>query len=174
VLRNALFRGGLTTETLETLLAGECEAGSVQHGHSSETKLAQQHTVPVSSNQLRGETDLRGSATARNRLHAGRQPYTSNQYPGYGHPESDTDHDLHTAQRERHTLLVANLSDRTTYKDLTTVVRGGRLLEIHIRNDSLATKSFVEGAADFLAYTKRNDVYLHTKRVSNAHCWRPN
>jgi hypothetical protein len=86
---------------------------------------------------------------------------------------SDNEHDQHTAHRERahiqdrRTLLVTNLSDQTTHKDLAAVVRGGRLLEIYIRNDRSATISFVEGAAEFLAYVKRNDIYLHTKRVSS-------
>jgi hypothetical protein len=86
---------------------------------------------------------------------------------------SDNEHDQHTAHcervhiQDRRTLLVTNLSDRTTHKDLAAVVRGGRLLEIYIRNDRSATISFVEGAAEFLAYVKRNDIYLHTKRVSS-------
>jgi hypothetical protein len=58
------------------------------------------------------------------------------------------------------------LSDHTTHKDLAGIIRGGRLLDIHLRNDRSATVSFVEGAADFLTYAKRNDIYLHTKRVS--------
>lgn len=69
---------------------------------------------------------------------------------------------------DQRTVFVANLSDRTTHKDLAGIVRGGRLLDIFLRNDRTATVSFVEGAADFLAYAKRTDVYLHTKRVSTS------
>lgn len=67
---------------------------------------------------------------------------------------------------DQRTILFTNLSDKTTHKDITDLVRGGRLLDVYLRNDRCATVSFVEGAADFMAYAKRNDLYLHTKRVS--------
>lgn len=67
---------------------------------------------------------------------------------------------------DQRTVLITNLSDRTTHKDLAGIIRGGRLLDIFLRNDRSATVSFVEGAAEFLAYAKRNDLYLQTKRVS--------
>jgi hypothetical protein len=51
------------------------------------------------------------------------------------------------------------------YKDITGMVRGGRLLEIYLRNDRSAVVSFVDGAAEFMNYAKRVDFYLHTKRV---------
>lgn len=69
------------------------------------------------------------------------------------------------APHNQRTILITNLSDRTTHKDLAEIIRGGRLLDIFLRNDRSANISFVEGAADFLAYAKRNDIYLHTKRL---------
>lgn len=39
-------------------------------------------------------------------------------------------------------------------------------MDIFLRHDRSATISFVEGASEFLAYAKRNDIYLHMKRVS--------
>lgn len=67
--------------------------------------------------------------------------------------------------RDQRTILFTNLSDRTTHQDLVNIIRGGRLLDIYIRNDRSATVSFVEGAQEFLAYAKRNDFYIHAKRV---------
>jgi hypothetical protein len=69
---------------------------------------------------------------------------------------------------DQRTILISNLSERTTHKDLVNIIRGGRILDIFLRNDRSATVSFVEGAAEFLAYAKRKDIYLHTKRVSEA------
>jgi hypothetical protein len=66
---------------------------------------------------------------------------------------------------DQRTIIFSNLSEKTTHKDLTNIIRGGRLLDIYLRNDRSATVSFVEGAADFLAYAKRNDIYVNTKRV---------
>lgn len=82
------------------------------------------------------------------------------------------------ARNEQRTLLIKNLSDRVTHKDVVDVVRGGALLDVYLRsNDRSASVSFVEGAAAqaFLAYAKRNDIYIHGKRVSLIllHC-RPN
>lgn len=68
-------------------------------------------------------------------------------------------------RNDQRTILITNLSDRTTHRDLTDILRGGRLLDIYLRNDRSAQVSFVEGAADFMAYAKRNDFYLHGKRV---------
>ena len=88
-------------------------------------------------------------------------------------PEGDDDQYQEHAQRiplhDQRTILITNLSERTTHKDLASIIRGGRLLDIFLRNDRSATISFVEGAAEFLAYAKRNDIYLHMKRVSHAY-----
>jgi hypothetical protein len=65
------------------------------------------------------------------------------------------------------TILLTNLHERATHKDITGILRGGRLLDVYLRNDRSAIVSFVEGAAEFMNYVKRNDFYLHTKRVGH-------
>ncbi|KAL6152017.1 hypothetical protein ACJQWK_04703 [Exserohilum turcicum] len=85
-------------------------------------------------------------------------------------PDDDDDDETHSPSQRiplhtQRTVLITNLPERTTHKDLASIVRGGRLLDIFLRNDRTATVSFVEGAAEFLAYTKRNDIYLHMKRL---------
>ena len=75
----------------------------------------------------------------------------------------------HYARAEQRTIVAQNLSDRTTHRDLLQVVRGGTVLDIFLRtNDRNASISFVEGSAaqEFMKYVKRNDVYIHGKRVS--------
>ena len=70
---------------------------------------------------------------------------------------------------EQRTIAVHNLSDRTTHKDIVDVVRGGALLDIYLRmHERTASISFVEGSAaqEFMKYVKRNDIYIHGKRVS--------
>lgn len=64
------------------------------------------------------------------------------------------------------TVFFGNLSDKTTHKDLARIIRGGRLLDIYVRHDRSATVSFLEGAQEFVNYAKRNDFYIHSKRVS--------
>jgi hypothetical protein len=72
-------------------------------------------------------------------------------------------------RNEQRTILIKNLSDRVTHKDIVDIVRGGALLDVYLRsNDRSASISFVEGVAAqaFMAYAKRNDIYIHGKRVS--------
>lgn len=63
------------------------------------------------------------------------------------------------------TLYFAGLSDRTTMRDLLSAIKGGKVLSINMRNAS-ATVTFFDGAAEFLNWTKRNDIYLHGRRAS--------
>ncbi|KAI9699495.1 MAG: hypothetical protein M1820_007126 [Bogoriella megaspora] len=66
---------------------------------------------------------------------------------------------------EPRTLRFSNLSDRTTHKDLLNIVRGGKIVELYIRDDRTACVSFVDGAKEFFAYAKRNDFYVNQKRL---------
>lgn len=74
------------------------------------------------------------------------------------------------ARAEQRTILAKNLADRTTHKDIVENIRGGAVLDIFLRaNDRSASISFVEGAAaqSFMNYAKRNDIYIHGKRVGH-------
>ena len=72
------------------------------------------------------------------------------------------------AKMEQRTIFVKNLSDRATHKDIVDFVRGGLVLDIYLRsNERCASISFVEGSAaqEFMSYVRRNDVYVHGRRV---------
>ena len=73
--------------------------------------------------------------------------------------------------QERRTLFFSGLSDRTTYRDLMSVIKGGKVLSVNLRPERTALVSFVDGAADFLAWTKRNDIYMNAKRVRIAYIY---
>lgn len=113
--------------------------------------------------------------------------YLTNRQPSFGNDDnsffSDLDKDdhcfanlevpksekQHYGRNEQRTVVIKNLSDRTTHKDLADVIRGGALLDIYLRShDRVASVSFLEGAAaqDFVNYAKRNDIYIQGKRVS--------
>jgi hypothetical protein len=180
MLKNALYRGGLTADTLETLLAGETDAtddctGSYSNRAFDET-FVKPDVVPVTigdrsaSDQSPGQDRILGRGAKLSRA-KGRP---ANRTGSYGQFDSidDTDRDdeaqiplNNIPVHDQRTIVISNLSDRATHKDLVDVIRGGRLLDIYLRNDRTATVSFVEGAQEFLAYTKRNDIYLHLKRV---------
>lgn len=67
---------------------------------------------------------------------------------------------------ERRTLYFSGFSDRTAYKDFVSVIKGGQLLSINLRPERSGTVTFLDGAEAFLAWVRRHDIYLHSKRVS--------
>ncbi|KAI7209658.1 hypothetical protein KC333_g8622 [Hortaea werneckii] len=69
------------------------------------------------------------------------------------------------ASNERRTLYFSGFSDRTTYKDFVSVIKGGQILSINLRPERSGTVTFLEGAEAFLAWVRRHDIYLHSKRI---------
>jgi hypothetical protein len=164
---------------LETLLQGE--DGATKEEPASYDYESEQ-TPPRSSAPVTGAAPIRyrsDNITGSRNLQPIAPPRSFQRVASYGEagsfsPESppDDDEDLEQGDptpriplHDQRTVLITNLPDRTTHKDLAGIVRGGRLLDIFLRNDKSATISFVKGAAEFLAHTKRNDIYLHMKRV---------
>jgi len=182
LLKSALFRGGLTNETLDTLLQGENGASNEEpssYDYESQHTHARSQATPVAAPASARYPKGSDYTSASHGLHP-RPSASFHRVVSYGESESFTgdpdsppdeydDLNRGPAQRiplhDQRTVLITNLSERTTHKDLAGIVRGGRLLDIFLRNDRSATVSFIEGAADFLAYAKRNDIYLHTKRL---------
>ena len=69
----------------------------------------------------------------------------------------------------KRTVLLYNLVEGITHADITSVVRGGVLLDIYLRtHDRAASISFLEGpsAQAFYRHVKRHDLYIRGKRVS--------
>ncbi|KAF3031671.1 hypothetical protein E8E12_001339 [Didymella heteroderae] len=185
LLKSALFRGGLTMETLNTLLASKSDANvddATQYDYSPEKTFVEPKAVTVTIRAAHGhhsspESDDTETGSEQLDLPQPRPLHRAN-----GHVQTEScaddysDDEQHGYEQERgarqkipvhdqRTILITNLAERTTHKDISGVIRGGRLLEIFLRNDRSATVSFVEGAADFLTYVKRNDIYLHAKRL---------
>jgi hypothetical protein len=186
LLKSALFRGGLTTDTLNTLLAGESGANADDTSHydySPEKTFTKPAPVPDTMRAPHAhysplDSDDRDSGSEQLDLPQPRslhRAYSNDHTESFAdHCSDDEEHDYQQERGDRHqripmhdqrTILITNIAERTTHKDIAGVVRGGRLLDIFLRNDRSATVSFVEGAADFLSYVKRNDIYLHAKRV---------
>ena len=79
--------------------------------------------------------------------------------------QTNTEFNGLSGTNERRTLYLSGFSDRTTYRDLLSVIKGGKVLSVNMRSERSATVTFLDGAAEFLAWAKRNDIYLHAKRV---------
>ncbi|KAJ4333148.1 hypothetical protein N0V95_009502 [Ascochyta clinopodiicola] len=183
LLKSALFRGGLTAETLYTLLASEGGAANDNtslRSHAADKTFTRPDTVPVTTRASQEDTppgsDDTGFGSDLLDLQPLHRVYSNDQHGIYrdnSAQEDDVEEDYRHERGHRkrvpahgqRTVLITNLADRTTHKDLVEVIRGGQLLDIYLRKDRAATVSFVEGAAKFLAYVKRNDIYLHAKRL---------
>ena len=113
----------------------------------------------------------------KERITPGRQPSFSHDDTSFPSDLEKDEHCLTTpsldkpqfSKQEQRTILFKNLSDRTGHKDIVDVTRGGAILDIYLRsNEKSASVSFVEGSAAlaWMNYVKRNDIYIHGKRVS--------
>lgn len=101
---------------------------------------------------------------------------------GGGHLANNNNHGLdesagHARAQDRpfyerqcaRSILLSNLAEGTTHADITEVIRGGQLLDIHLRpHDRTSAVSFLM-AADaraFFDHVRRHDLYIRHKRVS--------
>ncbi|TKA67324.1 hypothetical protein B0A49_04622 [Cryomyces minteri] len=201
ILKNALFRGGITPETLDLLVSNGGHHGYVDsqtnidawkgkfEDEKFEPNLPQAAPIHMTMprTEMRWQQQMNPSAvTFAPVIPSGRQDRSHpsvNRDNSFDSPSSSTDEEKSAdAQRpavdafgggqhvarggQPRTVLISNLSDRTTHKDITNIIRGGRLLDVYLRShDRTAIVSFVEGAVDFFNYAKRNDFYIHTKRL---------
>jgi len=133
--------------------------------------LSKATSTPSSSNDRTASNGRRQSATWRPITYD-----TSNHNVAMDHDDEDDifDENMPAAGNLDHqpnsqsqgTLFFSGLSERTTYKDLMSVIKGGKIISSVLRNNG-ALVTFATGAAEFLAWSKRNDIYLQGKRVSN-------
>lgn len=175
-------------DTLNTLLFSETELSEddrpQQNDHGSEYIPIKQRVVPVMPQEplFQLSTPISDDTETVSDLLDSPYPRSLHRAHSNGQNENDDSEEEqdYRPERERRdqlsldnqrTILITNLAERTTHKDIVGIVRGGRLLDIFLRGDRSATVSFVEGAADFLAHVKRNDIYLHAKRVRIVNVW---
>lgn len=74
----------------------------------------------------------------------------------------------------KRTLLLSNLPSNVTHRDVTDIIRGGRLIEFWVRpRERNATVTFADAAAAsrFLHHARRKDLYINMRRVDAA--WHP-
>ncbi|KAJ4993086.1 hypothetical protein SVAN01_01438 [Stagonosporopsis vannaccii] len=191
LLKNALLRGGFTMDALSTLLVGESEATNCDNARHAEKKFlghmaggctpqnpykndpSVQKSYSTDSAATSEDTETVSERSDLARPRPLYRTYSNNQTKSHVGRCLAEEQDCRPGVKDRHrmpahdqrTILISNLAERTTYKDIAGIIRGGQVLEIFFRNDRSVVVSFVGGAADFLAYVKRNDIYLHGKRL---------
>ncbi|KAF1987278.1 hypothetical protein K402DRAFT_420499 [Aulographum hederae CBS 113979] len=71
----------------------------------------------------------------------------------------------------RRTLLITKLPDNVTHQELVNVIRGGRIVDMYIRNDRRSanvTFAEAEAASSFIAYARRNNIVINYKMINVA------
>jgi len=182
ILRSALIRGGLDPETLDVLIAGEAEPEETDH-HNGNTKsnvhesnLRKPKTVPVTARPANGHSMADDSEDWYEKNGSRLNPQaSSHKEKSFGIASYEDDFcdnepglrkiPMQSPPSEQRTISLASLQPDTTHKDLVNVIRGGRLLDIYLRNDRAAQVTFMEGAQDFLNYAKKNGLYIRNKRI---------
>lgn len=87
---------------------------------------------------------------------------------GYGQDLEHDEEDVYDINREDRSVVLKGISPFTTMADVLAVVRGGAVLNIHLRpQQRTAHVAFVEpyAAEKFLIHSRRTDVYIKGKRV---------
>jgi hypothetical protein len=176
-LKSALFRGGLPAETLQVLLTETDETVDAS-SHVSNDNLHAQNTQDAlnwrdRSSQNSNEDGQFNPSEASHRHPQGPNnegAYNSPRSPSvfsseYGNNGAVTQQRAKPSSNEQRTLFISNLPYNATHKDLTRIIRGGRLLDIHVRKDNSAAVTFVEGAAEFLDYATKKGIEMNGHRL---------
>lgn len=189
ILRDALLRGGLNQSTLDLLISGsEAQQDIDEHTGWDDTTFVRPNSVPVSITKPADysptpDPPLKYTGHANGFLsqHEYHREGPNNRSFSFGGMESlasgqEQEEDAadvgqgrnwrsNAGNQDQRSLCFTNLPEKTTHAELTSIIKGGRLLDVYVRNDRTATVSFVEGAKEFLNYAKKTDLYLRTKRI---------
>ncbi|KAL8821425.1 MAG: hypothetical protein Q9223_000528 [Gallowayella weberi] len=185
-LRDALYRGGIAQETLEILIRGPQNSeepspvlqdvvDGTRDGPTQASRTSHPQTLPQhSGSRFNWPASAKPASSKMQDDH-----YTSSFNNGYSDScvEKDEDEPVPAPKsgeqpdrrNEKRTLLLQNLPDQVCHQDIVSIVRGGLLLDVYLRPvERSASISFVDGSAaqEFLAYIKRNDMYLRGRRLS--------
>jgi hypothetical protein len=197
-LKAALIRGGLSLEHLEVLLAHETDSHNSQNhaaesvnvvpasgwsvSFSENPSSVPNHGFPKSGPHFedRSDTEYKGGSQNKTNFTNPRRDSFAPTMPSLGTSNDRDDRTMSEngaehgsrlnlfPQRGQRTLVLTGFSDRTSFKEMVTSIRGGILLELYFRKDRSVIISFADpvAATAYLAHVKRHDLYISTKRVS--------
>ncbi|PYH89132.1 hypothetical protein BO71DRAFT_435078 [Aspergillus ellipticus CBS 707.79] len=177
-LKDSLLNGGLSQETLDILIYGTVPQPNTpqtnrktypKHSPSSDGTLepstaGHQEYSAVKCSDVKYHSTKEFEEDEEDEVLLGSQ--SSDEKDEYG--ESSRSAGSSPAPGDQRTVMIRNLPDRVTHKDIVAAVRGGALLHIYLRaRERIASVSFVEEAAarDFLQHTKNYGLYVAGKRV---------
>lgn len=175
-LKQALFQGGLSDETLQVLLGNTSESSTHQASHNPEYAAPRNHGSwkDLSSTESHAEDTLSPDSNYDNHnSHGGHNHGRSQSFVSseQGIDESSAGRSYQrprASNNAQRTVILSNLPPSTSHKDITNIVRGGQLLDLHLRKDNTAAISFVDGAANYLDYVIQNRVEIHGCQIEAA------
>lgn len=72
------------------------------------------------------------------------------------------------ADEAKQTLFFSGIPQEASYLDFLSIIKGGRIVNAILLSDGKASVTFLENAAEYLAWAKRTNLSLHGKRVSTS------
>ncbi|ROW15044.1 hypothetical protein VPNG_03374 [Cytospora leucostoma] len=175
-LRQNLLRGGVGEETIDLLSQDDATiedqkattapgpaAMNETHGDSHTPA----HPMPyghVHTREVSDWADMDADAAEDDEDESGGGPVADVPDPVYTRPTAMQPSYERQCFRS---VIVTNLPEGVTHSDITEAVRGGQLLDIHIRADRSAGVSFLlaSDAQAFFEHVRRRDLYIKNKRV---------
>lgn len=182
-LRTALYQGGVTPQTIDTLLRGERKDDLEDEEPLDPSLIAEKRPSRVYAEL---HQPFQPSLHARNEH---RQEMESHAYDAQAVDDFPSTHlkswlgstsadgaDFHIYRDARtpspfqelnkRTLYFAGLPPSTTLQDIIDVVRGGIVLDLQLANGHARVTMFESGQAEqYLRHVKRHDLYINLKRV---------
>ncbi|PWY73669.1 hypothetical protein BO70DRAFT_398892 [Aspergillus heteromorphus CBS 117.55] len=181
-LKDSLLNGGLSQETLDILIYGVLPNPNTPHIHRepypepspSSDEVLEVEQCPVSHQEC-SDVKYHGTETFEEEEEEDDDDEDDEELLGSQSSDEKEDYQSSTRSTEsspapgdHRTVMLRNLPDRVTHRDIVAVVRGGALLHIYLRaRERIASVSFVEDAAarDFLHHAKTYGLYMAGKRV---------
>ncbi|PYI30150.1 hypothetical protein BP00DRAFT_426736 [Aspergillus indologenus CBS 114.80] len=170
-LKNSLLEGGLSQETLDILIYGPpstppttggrtADTASPQRGHTKRAVVPRRRSSDESSDLDAASEDDHDDATSVD------SPTSDGK--AEDHEGSSRSEESAATPTDQRTVMIRNLPDRVTYKDVVDAVKSGALVHVYLRaRERIASVSFVEEAAarSFLQHSNTHGLSVAGKRV---------
>ncbi|GAD93771.1 hypothetical protein AOR_1_1002054 [Paecilomyces variotii No. 5] len=169
-LKASLLNGGLLQETLDVLIEEPCgsteEATLISENH--ENRLRHTENSHQSEDSATDLSKIKGSFDIALKFGQNKNTNPSGADGQGSSSDGVTNAQQSSPQSEYRTLVLHELPDRCSHREVAEVIRGGALLEIYLRpRERSASVSFVTAtdARNFLDYAQKYKIYILGKRV---------
>ncbi|RAL11626.1 RNA-binding protein [Aspergillus homomorphus CBS 101889] len=168
-LKNSLLEGGLSQETLDVLVCGPPTSRQTSGGRVANAVPKYRGRPRRAAVPRRRRSDECSDSDTVSEVHDDTTSLGSPTSDGKAdHDDSSRSEESSATPTDQRTVMIRNLPDRVTYKDIVDAVKSGALVHIYLRaRERIASVSFVEEAAarSFLQHTTSQGLFVAGKRV---------